>query len=385
MEMKILHIVGDSKFGGGSVVILRLAQKAKELGWEVDVLTTDSTFQEILRKNNIGVVDLDVIWRSVRPIRDIIGIYKLYSFLKNSNYTIVHTHTSKAGFVGRLAAKLAGIPIIIHTVHGFAFHEKSNPLFLYIFSSLERLASHWCDKIVTVSNFHKEWALRLKICSKDKIVAIPNGINKERIIPTLSKEEVLRELRLSQDMFIILTVGRLAPQKGIEYLLRATPLIKFQIDKPFKILIVGEGPLRRRLENLAQKLDISENVLFLGFRSDIGNILNIADIVVLPSLREGLSIALLEAMAAGKVIITTSIGSNKEVIENGVSGILVPLKDSVILAKAILGVLNNKELALRLGENAQNRYMKYYTEEKMLQKYMGLYFELVKKKFRRKE
>ena len=378
--MKLLHIVGDSKFGGGSIVILKLAQKVKKLGWVVDVLTTDSTFQKILKENNIGVIDLDVIWRDIRPIRDLRGLYRLYSFLKNSEYTIVHTHTSKAGFIGRLAAKLARVPVIIHTVHGFAFHEESNPIILYIFTQLERLASHWCDKIVTVSNFHKEWALKLKIGNKNKVIAIPNGINVERITPNLPKEEFLKQLGLSQDVFIILTMGRLAPQKGIEYLLRAIPIIKLEISKPFKVLIVGEGPLRTHLENLAKKLDITNDVLFLGFRSDIGNLLNIADIVVLPSLWEGLSIALLEAMAAGKPIITTNISSNKEVlIDNGYAGLIVPKRNSAALSEAILKLYDNRNLAIELGKRAKEVFYRKYAEENMINKYLELYSSCLSK------
>lgn len=378
--MKILHIVGDSKFGGGSVVILRLAQKAKELGWKVDVLTTDSIFQGVLKENKIGIVNLDVIWRDIRIFRDIKGLYRLYKFLKNNKYDIVHTHTSKAGFIGRLAAKLAGVPIIIHTVHGFAFHEESNPLFLYVFSSLERLASYWCDRIVTVSNFHKEWALELRIGNIHKIVAIPNGIPFERVIPTKSYFDMRKDLGISNDEFVILATGRLAPQKGLEFLIRAIPYLDKMIVKPYKILIVGDGPLRNYLRDLSKELHVEDKVMFLGFRTDIGNLLNMCDVVVLPSLWEGLSIALLEAMAAGKPIITTTIGSNKEVIQDGYSGILVPKKDPIALANAIYKIFINKELSSRLGENAKKVYFEKYQEDLMLEKYINLYKELMEEK-----
>lgn len=378
--MKILHIVGDSKFGGGSVVILRLAQKAKELGWNVDVLTTDPVFQSVLKENNIGIIDLDVIWRNIKILRDMKGLYKLYKFLKNNRYDIVHTHTSKAGFVGRLAAKLAEIPIIIHTVHGFAFHEESHPLFIYIFSCLERLASHWCDKIVTVSNFHKDWALKLGIGNDDKIIAIPNGIPFERVIPNKSLVEIRKELGLSDNEFIILSTGRLAPQKGLEFLIRAIPYLDKILDKPYKVLIVGDGPLRDYLKDLSKKLDVENKVMFLGFRSDIGNFLNISDVVVLPSLWEGLSISLLEAMAAGKPVVTTTIGSNKEVIQDGYSGILVPKKDPIALADAISKLLNDREFSSKLGKNAKEIYFQKYREDLMLEKYIRLYKELIKEK-----
>jgi glycosyltransferase involved in cell wall biosynthesis len=376
--MKILHIVGDSKFGGGSIVILRLSQKAKELGWKVDVLTTDQTFNEVLMDNGIGVIDLDVISRNINPVRELWGLYKLYRFLWRSDYEIVHTHTSKAGFVGRLAAKLAGIPIIIHTVHGFAFHEESRPLTLWFYTSLERIASHWCDKIVTVSEFHRKWALKLGIGNEEKVLAIPNGIPRERVVPKRSKEEIRKELKLTQEI-VILSTGRLAPQKGLEYLIKSIPILFSKVKKSFKVLLVGEGPLKSYLENLIKTLGIEQYVKFLGFRNDIGNLLSISDIVVLPSLREGLSIALLEAMTAGKPIVATNIGSNSEVIKDGVSGLLVPSKDHKALAEAVMKILLNPDLAKKLGNSARVVYQNYYTEDRMLNEYVKLYKSLYKK------
>ncbi len=373
--MKLLHILGDSKFGGGSIIVLRLAQRAKKEGWEVHVLTTDPIFQEILTENNITFVSLEVIWRNIRPIRDLIGLIKLYRFLRNSDYDIIHTHTTKAGFVGRLAGKLAKVPVIIHTAHGFAFHERSNPVIMAFFSLLERLASYWCDKIVAVSNFHKDLAIKLHISKDSKIIAIPNGLDENRIKVTKDIDEIYRELGINKDYFIILTTGRLAVQKGIEYLIRSIPYVKARIEKPFKVLIVGDGPLKIELLNLSERLNVKEYVKFLGFRKDIGDLLHIADVVVLPSLWEGLSISLLEAMAAGKAIITTDVSSNREVLRDseGYAGMIVPPRDPKSLASAIAYLYNNESFREKMGERARKVYEQRYTEERMLSEYIKLY------------
>src|SRR5437867_10276482 len=124
-QIKLLHVVGSSAFGGAARIILRLAELAKEQNWQVDILTTDNAFQEAAKQHGIGVIALDVIRRPIRPFWDLAGLVRLYRFLQTESYTIVHTHTSKGGFVGRLAARLAGVPVIVHTAHGFAFHERS--------------------------------------------------------------------------------------------------------------------------------------------------------------------------------------------------------------------------------------------------------------------
>lgn len=375
-DIRILHVIGDSKYGGGSIIIRRLAEAARDQGWDVEVLTTDPTFRRVLLDTGIGVIHLEAIWRDIRPLRDTAGFFRLYRFLLQRRYGVVHTHTSKAGFLGRLAAWLARIPVTIHTVHGFAFHEQSHFFALQGYALLERLAAHWCDRIVTVSEFHRSWALGLRIANEDKILAIPNGIPEDRVISRRSAAEVRSSLGIGADELVILTTGRLAPQKGLEYLLRAIPILSSRAERPFRVLLAGEGPMRLSLESLARELGISDFVAFLGFRDDIGDLLNASDIVVLPSLREGLSIALLEAMAAGKPIVTTTIGTNLEVVQDGVSGLLVPPKQPYALAEAIMHLFESPEFRGRLGVGARLRYEEGYTEERMIQGYMQLYAEL---------
>ncbi|HMB03212.1 MAG TPA: glycosyltransferase family 4 protein [Isosphaeraceae bacterium] len=374
--MRILHIVGDSKFGGGSVIISRLALLAKSMGWEVDCLTTDPAFQDVLRGSGIGVVPLDVIWRRISLVRDLRGLRALTSFLKTAGYDVVQTHTSKAGMIGRLAAHRAGVPRIIHTVHGFAFHEESAAVARWAYSRLERLAARWCDRIVTVSAYHRDWALRLGIGSPSQIVAIPNGVSPDRVRAVTPREVTRRSWGLTKQDCAIVTTGRLAPQKGLEYLLRSIPLLTARMGRRFRIILAGDGPLRKDLQEQARELGGTDSVVLLGFQPQLGDLLAAADLVVLPSLWEGLSIALLEAMAAGKPIVTTLIGSNREATGEGEAALLVPTKSPESLAEAILRLASDTPLAGSLGRRARERYEALYTDRRMEEAYRNIYNSL---------
>lgn len=378
MEGRILHVVGDSKLGGASLGIIRLARFWQTLGWGVDVLATDPQFGRALAAAGIPVIPADVIWREIRPWADLKGLWKLYRVLRSHRYTVVHTHTTKAGFVGRIAAGLADVPLVIHTVHGLAFHESSPRMKILSYTILERVASWGCQHVITVSHFHEQWGRRLGIAARKKIRAIPNGIPDRRISVSRDRQKIRDRWNVREEQTVLLTPDRLAPEKGLEDLLEALGQLPPELRQRLVLLIVGEGELRPDLERMAQDAGLGEQVRFTGFQENIPELLAACDIVVFPTWREGLSIALLEAMCQGCAIITTAIGSNREATGDGEGALLVSPGQPVQLAAAITTLSNDEVLREQLGISARRIYEQRYTQERMLEGYHRLYAESLK-------
>lgn len=371
---RILHILGDSGFGGGTYIVSKICEGAKNAGHNVAVLTTDHRSKLFFEEKGILVYDIDCIWRPIRPIKDFIGLVKLCSFLLKTDFNIVHTHTSKGGFVGRLAAFVAKRKIIIHTVHGFAFHEQSPNHIILFYTLLEKFAAKFCHRIVTVSHYHRNWAINLKICRPQKLISIPNGIE-------FAKDLHKIDLYLPKEVYddnirVILNVGRVAQQKGIEFLIQAIKELVEDGVNDFICIVVGDGGEFERLKAEVKKLNLGNYIALLGRSNHPRSLLPLADFVVLPSEREGLSISLLEAFASRKPVITTSIGSNIEVSQNGLGALLVKPADVFSLKAAIKKFIDEPKFAEEIGRKGFDIFNQNYQTKAMQVGYMNLYEEL---------
>ena len=264
MAKKILHILGDSKFGGGSFIVQQICIGSINAGFGVSVLTSDPRSQKHFIESGINVIDIDCIWRPIRPLKDLFGLIKLSKYLINSDYDIVHTHTTKAGFIGRIAASIARRKIILHTIHGFAFHEHSSLKVIKFYSILEKIAANFCDKIVSVSEYHRKWAIELNICNSSKIVTISNGIGVSPVPNT--QENTIRKLtKADKQCKILLNVGRLAEQKGIEYLIDAVGDLVSDGNEEIICVVIGDGPKFSDFKEKVSKLNLGKHVFLLGY------------------------------------------------------------------------------------------------------------------------
>jgi glycosyltransferase involved in cell wall biosynthesis len=260
-----------------------------------------------------------------------------------------------------------------------------SPLRKNVYRFFDRLTEHYVETFIVVSDFLKKTLIEGRGIPARRVVKIYNGIELSQYHPDAEHGNLRKEWSIPQDVSLIGVIGRMVWQKGFEYLIQAIPDIVRDVPDA-KFLFVGDGPLKKELEDLAENLKIKERVIFTGFRSDIKEILASVNILVIPSLLEGFPMITLEAMAMAKPIIATNIDGITEQITDGVNGNLVPPKDSSALAKAVMRVLNDKKLARTMGLSARKKVEQEFSVEKMVaetEKVYLSYFKISSKTYNR--
>lgn len=391
---KIVHIITRFDKGGSAentlLTIMGMDFKKNEVllfkgpTWESKMSRDEhfSVIADLKRAQSMGIkiVTIPFLFRRINPVYDFLALANLLILLLRAKPNIVHTHTSKAGFLGRLAAKLARIPIIIHTPHGHVFFGYFNALKNTIFVYLEKLTARITDKIIALTEGEKNDYKSYKIASEDKIVAINSGVDlgKIRELPLRERGKFKGELGIPEKSLVIGTAGRLEAVKGPEYLLEAAKDIVFKYPQTF-FVFSGDGILRRKLEKKALDLNIKNNTIFLGWRNDIAQVISVYDIFVLPSLNEGMGRVLVEAMALGKPVVASNVGGIPDLVIHGKTGFLVPPKDPRRLAQYLHILLEDEEKRKSMGDVGKKAAASF-SKEVMVKRIATLYNELLIKK-----
>jgi glycosyltransferase involved in cell wall biosynthesis len=392
-KTKIIHIITRLDKGGSAETTLQtvslLNQKKYELflahglslesnmsNMEKELVERDLSLAEA---RNIKVFTIPSLVRRLSFKNDLLAFISIYRLIKRIKPHIVHTHTSKAGWLGRLAAFLARVPIIIHTPHGHVFHSYYGPFMTKIFVIAERILSLMTDKITALTDRERDEHLEQGIAAIEKYVIIHSGVMLQQIMNmNFVVETGKKKLGIPQNSNVIGVVGRLVPIKGHKYLVSAAKRIIREFDNTV-FVFVGDGYLESKLERQSESLGVRKNIIFTGWRKDVTEILNLFDILVLPSLNEGMGKVLIEGMALGKPIVASSVGGIMDLVENGVNGILVPPKDSDALEEAILKLIRNKNLAQELGKNGKAKVYPEYDTFVMVRQIEDLYEDLLSK------
>lgn len=349
--MNILHLIENLDIGGAQVRLIN-----------------DLKFMDRKRFNNVvcsltgkGSLAMDIAALGIKTytlngIYNVGNFFKLANIIKQNRIDIIHTQLFFADLYGRIAGKLLGVPFIVTTVQSSAHEPDSGYLYSPKRKLLDRFSGWLCNKkYIAVSESVKCSIIRHLKINPEKIEVILNYVDIDELnkVKAENLNTLRRKLSLNTQDTVLITVGRLNPAKGIQYLLKALSKV-IKHHKSIKLVIIGDGFYRKYLEGLSCDYGLIDNVIFLGERNDAKEILHICDIFVFPSLSEGLPLSLLEAMAIGKPCIASHIGPNQEVITDGDNGILFKPKDSDALEKAIITLIFNPEKAKRLGQNARD-------------------------------
>ena len=304
---------------------------------------------------------------------------QLVKYFRRNKRHIIHTHKYKDTILAAPAAKLCGIPHVVRTVHGLPEpFQGLQALKIRFYETIERIVSRNCvDATIGVSSqIESKYKTRGEV---GRVACIRNGIDLKERSRQIDRWLTRKELGIDPGTHVMGTVGRLTSVKGLPYLLMAAKNL-LNLGMTVKVLIVGEGSIRSDLETQARDLGISEDVVFAGYREDTDDLLRAMDIFVLPSLSEGIPMALLEAMAASRVVIASRVGGIPEVIDDGVEGFLVEPRDVNGLTETCLRLIQSPVMAKEMGEKARKRVERDFSAEEMAHRVASLYHELIKSK-----
>ncbi len=364
--MKIVYIVtrGDD-IGGAQVHIRDLSLALLKAGHEVWVVTgKEGEFTRQLRLLKVPTLVVSALDRSVHPLKDIQALIGIWIALRRLSPDLVSTHSSKAGWLGRVAAWFSRTPVIF-TAHGWAFSEGVPRPKQVLYAFLERLAAPFADKIITVSEYDRRLAIRRRIVPARKLVTVHNGVNELADAPDAAQP--FPGVRL-------LMVARFSRQKNHHGLFQALARIQ---DEDWTLDLIGEGPLQEQTQALARDLGIADRVNFRGIRHDVQKIIANAHIYVLISNWEGFPRSILEAMRAALPVVASDVGGVREAVTDGETGYLVPAGDADLLTRRLKTLLHNHELRSRMGRSGRARFEREFEFHIMLNKTMDVYRELV--------
>lgn len=384
MTTKVLHPITRLIIGGAQENTMLTAELLQQAGWRVDIVSgpqtgSEGSLIEIVQERGIPLILEPTLVREVNPVKDLLATWRLARLMRQGQYTIVHTHSSKAGIVGRWAAKLAGVPVIVHTVHGWGHHERQHPLIRAYYIWLEKLTLPITDKLIVVSALNIEKGLADGIGQPDNYLVIRSGIELDRFgHPQVPRAETRAAWGIPPEAVVVGSVTRLSPQKAPLDFVQAAALVAQQYPQTY-FMMVGDGPLRSEVEALAAKLGIADRLVLTGLRRDVPELMAAFDIFALSSLWEGLPRVLPQAMATSLPIVATACDGSAEAITEGVNGFLVPPGEPKALAERLCQLLADPVLAKQLGAAGYARVAEF-SDRGMVAAIADLYRELLAKK-----
>lgn len=353
---------------------------ALDAGYEVHAVCSDGPNKQWLRDQGYQVHSIE-IKRRLSPFSDLRTLWRLYRLFRKGRFDIVHTHTPKVGLLGQLAARFARVPVIVNTIHGFYFHDHMKPLARRFYVAMEWLAGKCSTTILSQNPEDIETAVKLGIARRDQIHFLGNGVSLERFNPDRFDEAHVRDKRsaidVPADAVVVGIIGRLVKEKGYLELFEAMRNIVAERDDIWLVIIGPEEPEKpdRISHDTFVEYGLAERTRWLRSRDDIPELLACFDIYALPSWREGFPRSAIEAACMRLPIVTTNIRGCRQVVENGVNGLLVPFKDASALETAIRHLIDDPDLRRRFGVAGFERSRREFDERRICATVLNAYAE----------
>lgn len=363
---KILFFTVDSRIGGTEKMAFSLAVSLPKEEFSVFILTIkpEGPLQELARAHGIPCGTLGIRSR----LNGFLAPLRLFRFLLKNRFDVIQTFLFLANNLGRTVGWMVNVPVRVGSQHSTDYWRRS------YHNLLDRITAPFSNIIVSVSQAGRKMLIRRAGFAPEKVIVIPNGVPPAVIIP---KDKAREMLGFSDEAFLIGSVGNLRTPKGYQYLLPAFREVTVKYPEA-KLLIAGEGPLRRTLEKFSRRLGISEQVFFLGFRKDLKALYSGLDILVMPSLWEGMPVALLEALSYGLPVVASAVSGIPEVVRDGIEGFLVAPENPQQITVGIINLLENSQKRIEMGSRGKTRVENEYSQSKMVAAYVNLYREMLK-------
>ena len=379
--LRVLHIITQSRpFGGAQHNTLALVTRMDRKRFHSHVACgPNGPLIDAAREAGVPVTVLATLDNPLHPVADARALAGMVALCRAGRFDIVHTHSTKAGVLGRLAARICRIPAVIHTIHAVPFDEFQRPAIRLAALWAERLAARWCDRLIAIGDTLGDDFARAGVCPREKIVTIRSGIDFSRFEGSVDRAAVRRRLGIAPNEAVVGAVGHMREAKGYPHLLEAVHRLRRQFTD-LRLIIVGDGPVWEQVKARARGLGLDGCCLFLGRREDVPDLLRAMDVYAQASLWEGIPRAIQEALYVGLPVVATDVNGTSEIVEHGVTGLLVPPRDAAALAQAIGDLLADRAAASRLGAQGRRKMSGEFSIERTLQRTEELYVDLARRR-----
>lgn len=378
--IRVLRLFSRLNIGGPSVHVILLTAGLRDRGYETRLVIGQEEAREgnllgLAEERGVSCIQLAGLGREIRLLGDLRALLALRRLIREFRPAIVHTHTAKAGVLGRLAARLAGVPVVVHTYHGHVLRGYFGPFKTAFFRSTERLLGPMSDALLAVSEAVKQDLVGLGVAPASKIRVVPLGLDLEPLTRALPRGILRREAAIPEDAPLVGVVGRLVPIKDIGTFMEAATLVHNSFPSS-RFAVIGDGRERALLEERVAKLGLSGTVRFFGWRRDMGAVYGDLEVVVNSSRNEGTPVSLIEALAAGRAVVATRVGGTPDLLGDD-RGLLVPPGDPAALAAAILECLQDPAAAAARARAGQRHVLRHHAVGRLIADMDGLYRELL--------